>query len=163
MPLTPSSAGHTTVAGNDRILTFTTGGGDLAQGMAMIDAAGAHSGIDTNPAVTKSRALTYSQSGATALKTVQVSAAAGVLGVANAIILSNVTAARYLMIFDKATAPVTSDVPTHRALIPPGGQAEIEILGHWAFALGCQLAVSTAMLDYQAPTIVEAVFTWGVE
>jgi hypothetical protein len=74
-------------------------------------------------------------------------------------------AARWLQVFDKATAPATNDVPVYSFLIPIGGAVDISRFFSDKGVnclLGIAFGISTAPGTYQAATAAEHVINWNV-
>jgi len=77
------------------------------------------------------------------------------------IISPGVSADRYLMVFDKASAPVNADVPDWSAVLPNVGVGAGEVWDSFipfAVTAGLAVAVSTTPLTLTLPGVAQAIF-----
>jgi hypothetical protein len=81
-------------------------------------------------------------------------------GLVYAIQVFNINAAaRYLKVYDKATAPTSADTPVKRILIPAsggGGSGGIQIPGGMVFGSGIAFRLTTGIADADATAVASA-------
>lgn len=159
MPLTPTDVGHKIVAGEDRIKVFDDGGGNLSQGMAIVDDTGGHAGVLANPIRAEPSRPTSRYVTAGALEnTAIVKASAGVLKEI-IVVMDPSASARFLHIFNQAGALSGSEVPIARLLIPAGGMASYTPPGGLVHSTGIVIATSSTLAVYTSPGDTLAAFS----
>jgi hypothetical protein len=107
--------------------------------------------------------LDWKQTAGTAENTNVAKASAGRFFRARVILDAAVAANRWLMVFDKATAPVNTDVPVLRAWLGNGtldGEIDLGLYGR-AMANGVSVALSTTVATLTLPGGSEAYFQVG--
>lgn len=106
--------------------------------------------------------LSHSSTGGAAENTREPKSSAGRIFRASVILDPSVPSDRYLMVFDKAAAPVNTDIPVRRRLVPAGGEAGID-LGSYGHELttGIAVAISTTHDTLTLPAGAEGFFTVG--
>lgn len=149
MPATPSEVTRTDDASGDTFATFDNDAGRKVQGVA----------IDVE---VQGELLAWANTGAAAENTNIAKGTPGRVFVAEVVLDPSVVVDRYLMVFNKASAPVNTDIPVFRALVPAGGQAGIDrgLLGR-ELTLGVSVAISTTAGVLTLPAVAEGFFTVG--
>ncbi len=61
--------------------------------------------------------------------------------------------ARYVKVYNKATAPTSADTPALRVLVPPGGGANLAFDSGMAFGSGIGIRITTGAGDSDAGTV----------
>jgi len=113
-------------AAGDDFVTYDRADGSKTQGMHL------------DPEV-QGELLSWYATGATGENQAVAKATPGRLFKAD--VLNATAGALYLMVFDKATAPVNTDVPVLRAYVPANGAGTID-LGEWGILLAAGVAVA---------------------
>lgn len=142
MPLTPDTVLRTDDAAGDSFLTFITGSGDRAQGVAIVNLNGDPMGVTGTPIVasitgnvgiddstpidvnvassTHSHThVTYATAGA-AVASAVISAVPATLVELRVILDPTATADRWVMLFDASSLPADTAVPIWRSYLPGG-------------------------------------------
>jgi hypothetical protein len=182
MALTPDTVLRTDDAAGDSFLTFLTGGGDRAQGVAIINLNGDPMGVSGTPIVASisnnvsvddstpinvniastthvHTHIVYGTAGA-AVAAASISAVAATLVELRVILDPAATVDRYVMLFDNdgSTPPVTGATPIWRSYLP-GASGIGESWGDIGlpFASGIYAAISSTA-DTLTTTSAEAYF-----
>lgn len=146
MPATPTTVTRTDDPSGDDFATYDKDAGAKVQAVAL-------------DAEVQGEILSWDVSSASAETNRVSKASEGRVFSAAAVLDPSVLSDRYLMVFNKATAPANNDVPILRALLPAGGQASID-LGVYGLAVpdGIAVAVSTTANLLTLPGSGEAYF-----
>jgi len=154
MALTKSSVFRTNPVSGDSFIILNDGGSLKAQGVGLIGDDGLHAGIAGNPAIVQADSKTWYSSGATKENQKNLKASAGVLWSVSCTIdpADNPSTTRWLMVFDKASAPVDTDVPVFRVPVAGGGNAVVDFPRGLSLATGVSVALSTTVDDLTLPT-----------
>ena len=119
-----------------------------SQGVALTDAALAHSGIETNPAFFRIPKPTNKYDSSAVETNALAKTGSGVLREIIAILDPAETTAQYLHLFDSTAAP--SGTPSRRILMPAAGIFIYQPWGGWAFTTGLRVAFSSTLATYTA-------------
>lgn len=146
MAATPTTVVRTDDPSGDDFATYDKDSGAKVQAVAL------------DPEV-QGETVSWAETGNTAAETLVAKASAGRLFSAAVVLDPGVAAARYLMVFNKATTPTAGDVPVLRALVPAGGQASID-LGIYGrdMLTGISVALSTSVSVLALPGSGEGFF-----
>lgn len=146
MSATPSTVTRTDDPVGDTFATFDKDDGSKAQSVVI------------DPEV-QGETVLWAQTGNAAAEQASIKAAPGRFFSAAVVLDPTVVSDRYLMVFNKASAPVNNDVPVLRALVPAGGAASID-LGIYGrdMLTGIAVAISTTPEDLTLPGSGEGFF-----
>jgi hypothetical protein len=155
---TPTTVRRTNDTVGDDFRTFDDGGAIKSQAVGLIDDAGAHSGIETNPAKTREPEPTNRYDSTVLENSAQAKGSAGVLREVTAVLDSTVIVSRYLHVFDSIIALAGGETPVFRFPIPAGGAVNVHFPGGRSLSTGVQVGISTTLVTYTAPGGAEGVF-----
>jgi hypothetical protein len=136
------------------IKTGTDGGSRHIQFMALADENGDHFGITGAPAIVQGDPKTWYSSGETKENQKTAKASPGVLWSIACTIdpADNPSTRRWLMVFDKATAPVNTDIPVYKIPVAGGGNTVVEFPRGMSLATGVSVALSSTVDNLTLPT-----------